>query len=186
MKRSLLLLGIMFAIATVPVASAPVPAPSAVSSILSQGPVPDNAGKTATPVVKSAILIAPPKPPVVFAPVPAQAGNPNLQPFLVPPGIKTPPIVVVPVSEANPLEALKLALFSFLPDGAGRMHPPIYWELIRGPGKPLLLVQVSCPSKALIGIDTPVVAVLQLGVDQLIGLANESNLLPAEIQKVCR
>ena len=167
-----------------PIASAPVAAPPVPAR--PQEPAPATVVKKAPPVVKSAILIAPPKPPVVFAPVPPQAGNPYLQPVLVQPGVNAPPMVVVPVSETNPLADLKAALFSILPDGAGRMYAPIYWELIRGPGKPLLLVQVSCPSKALIGVDTPVVAVLQLGVDQLIAMANDSDLLPAEIQKVCR
>lgn len=142
--------------------------------------------KAAEPVVTGAIIIAPAKPAVVITPLPAATGNPYLQSVLVHPVLSPQPIVVVPVSGANPLGDLKSALFSYLPDGLGRMHAPIYWDLIRGPGKPLLLVQVSCPTKALFGFDTPVVAVLQLGVDQLIGIANGSNLLPAEIQKVCR
>lgn len=174
------------AVATEPIASAPVAAPPAAPTVPAQGPLPPTTDTKAAPVVKSAMLIAPPKPSVLFAPVPPQAGNPYLQPVLVRPGVNTPPMVVVPVSEANPLEDLKSAIFSFLPDGAGRMHAPIFWELVKGPGKPMLLVQVSCPTKALIGVDTPVVAVLQLGVDQLIEMANDSNLLPAEIQKVCR
>lgn len=174
------------AVATEAIASAPVAAPAAAPAAPAQGPLTATADKKAPAVVKSAMLIAPPKPPVLFAPVPPQVGNPYLQPVLVQPGVNAPPMVVVPVSEANPLEDLKSAIFSFLPDGAGRMHAPIFWELVKGPGKPMLLVQVSCPTKALIGVDTPVVAVLQLGVDQLIGMANDSNLLPAEIQKVCR
>jgi len=105
---------------------------------------------------------------------------------MVGPAMNPPQMVVVPASPTNPLGNLKSALFSVLPDGLGQMHPPIFWELIRGAGKPLLLVQVSCPTKALFGVDTPVVAVLQLGVDQLIAMANDSNLLPAEIQKVCK
>ena len=140
----------------------------------------------AVPVVTGAIIIAPPKPAVVITPLPPPTGNPYLQPILVRPVLNPPPIVVVPVSDTNPFGNLKSALFSFLPDGIGQMHPPIFWELIRGSGKPLLLVQVSCPTKALFGFDTPVVAALQLGVDQIIEIANGTNLLPAEIQKVCR
>lgn len=140
----------------------------------------------AEPVVTAAIIVAPPKQAVVYTPLPQPTGNPYLQHVLVQPVILPPPMVVVPISKPNPFENLKPTLFSNLTDGLGQMHPPIYWDLIKGPGKPLLLVQVSCPTKALLGFDTPVIAALQLGVDQLLELANKTDLLPAEIQRVCR
>ena len=134
--------------------------------------------------------------------------NPYLQPVIItstpPPGFF--PVLVTPPTDwrpgattpltalqqpvailANPLADLKTKVLGFLPDDIGHMRSPIFVELVdQGSGeRKLLLVQVLCPTKALLGFDTPPVMLLQLGVDQIIALAN-ATVSPVEIQKVCR
>jgi hypothetical protein len=116
-------------------------------------------------------------------------GNPYLRPATHTDQTPLPSTWLPYISPFKNLESIALLI---LPDGIGQMHPPLYVKYIKQPEteysagqKPILLFEVSCPTKALFGFDTPVVYVLQLGVDQIIELANSAGILPIELQKVC-
>ncbi|MBP9752101.1 MAG: hypothetical protein KBD19_04620 [Candidatus Moranbacteria bacterium] len=116
-------------------------------------------------------------------------GNPYLQSAI---HMDQAPLPSTWLPDTSPFSNLKSAALLILPDGIGRMHLPLYVKYIKQPEteysagqKPILLFEVSCPTKALFGFDTPVVYVLQLGVDQIIELTNSAGILPIELQKVC-
>lgn len=129
---------------------------------------------------------------VVISPTTPTATPPPTNPYLQQASYRNGPIQPLPTLGMNPFESLKSVALFILPDGIGQMHPPLYIKYIEQPKtgysadqKPILLFQVSCPTKALFGFDTPIIALLQLGVDQVINMANATDILPIELQKVC-
>jgi len=165
------------------VKTAPIPATETMTAtILPPAITPSEAA----PSARSEAVAVPLTPVIVIAPILPPSGNPYLQNVVARPVFaQQPPPNFFPAF-GSPYESLKATLAAFLPEGIGQMHPPIYLKFIdQGPNRSMLLFQISCPTKALIGIDTPIIAVLQLGVDQVIALVNSTNLLPIEFQKVC-
>ncbi len=122
----------------------------------------------------------------------ARISPPELFPVLIPPetgwisGVTT--IAPVPIiAFTDSFTVLKTKIFRFLPDGIGQMHKPFFLKFI-DPGsgqRKVLVVQVSCPTKALFGFDTPFVAVIQICADQILEMLNAAEVFPADIKRVC-
>ncbi len=134
----------------------------------------------------------PPVTVVIISPTTPMATPPPTNPYLQQTSYRSSADQSLPMPGASPFESLKSAARLILPDGIGQMHPPLYIKYIEQPRtaysqneKPILLFEVSCPTKALFGFDTPIVYAIQLGVDQVIALANTADILPVELQKVC-
>lgn len=165
-----------------------------------------DAGETAAPTPRRMIATEPPAVAViVISPAVPAATSPPANPYLenVAIAMKTSYGILAqnpylqPVRYPDPtpptFSNLKLMTLDLLPGGLGHMHPPLYVKYIEQPKsdypmnqeKPILLFEISCPTKALFGFDTPIVYALQLGLDQVIALANTSGILPIELQKVC-
>lgn len=129
---------------------------------------------------------------VIISPTTPTTTPPPTNPYLQQASYRSSADQSLPMPGASPFESLKSAARLILPDGIGQMHPPLYIKYIKQPKtaysqneKPILLFEVSCPTKALFGFDTPIVYAIQLGVDQVIALANTTDILPVELQKVC-
>jgi hypothetical protein len=165
-------------------------APAIASSVLSDTgksastalpPTPWSVTKTEAPPILTAAIVSPT--------IPA-ATPPPTNPYL--PSADYPkPNPPIPKSDTNPFEGLKSIMLFILPDGIGQTHPPLYVKYIgsqtdsQSGQKPILLFQVSCPTKALFGFDTPPIHMAQLAVDEIIGMINATDILPIELQKVC-
>lgn len=175
------------------VKAAPEPATPSISALPDMKEAADSTKTEVSPSTPWQGIVAEQSPVtmVVISPTAPTATPPPANPYLEQASyqVRRP---ILPALGANPFENLKSAVFLILPDGIGQMHPPLYVKYIEQPKtgysadqKPILLFQVSCPTKALFGFDTPIIAVLQLGVDGIIDMANAVNILPVELQKVC-
>ena len=176
------------------VKAAPEPATPSIAVLPSAGEMATATKTSALPLTPWQAIAAeqPSVTVVVISPTTPTATPPPTNPYLQQASYRETPTQPLPTLGISPLESLKSVALFILPDGIGQMHPPLYVKYIEQPKtgysadqKPILLFQVSCPTKALFGFDTPIIAVLQLGVDGIIDMANAADILPVELQKVC-